>query len=111
MKYYIDERLVRTSDRTYTHAVMFDDEVRSCCGSRELAQKELNRRLAALDASNSDILKAIKAIDEGKSYYMATFNRRSYKEKVSYTREEYEQFLLNNADRKIRWHIRELETR
>ena len=111
MKYYINDRLVRTSDRIYTHAVMFDDEVRSCCGNLQLATKELNRRLSALDVSSSDCRKAIKAIDEGKTYYMATFDRRPYKEKIRYTREEYMQFIANSEDLKTRWHICELESR
>ena len=114
MKYYIDERLVRTSDRTYTHAVMFDDEVCSCCGSFLLANKELSRRLAHLDAGIRDARAAIAAIDEGKSYYMARMfsdSRRPYKNPIKRSREEYMSWITENEDKKTRWHIRELETR
>lgn len=31
-KYYFGDRLVRTSDRTYSHVVMRGDDVLSCCG-------------------------------------------------------------------------------
>lgn len=114
MKYYIDGKLVRTSDRTYTHAVLFDDDVRSCCGSFLLAQKELNRRLSELCTANNDYLAAIEAIDNGKTFYMARLfsdSRRPYKQAIKRSREEYLEFIAQNEDKKTRWHIRELEAR
>ena len=114
MKYYIDERLVRTSERAYTHAVLFDNEVFSCCGSFLLANKELSKRIAHLDACNRDAHAAIAAIDEGKSYYMARVfsdSRRPYKCPIKRSREEYMEMIAENEDKKTRWHIRDLETR
>lgn len=111
MKYYIDDKLVRTSDRTYTHAVLFGDDVISCCGSHQLAQKELSRRLAIHDANIHDSRLAIKAIDQGKNYYMTTVGRRSYKAKVERSREEYEERIADNEARKTRYSVHELETR
>lgn len=115
MKYYIDGKLVRTSKtRTYTHAVLFDDEVVACCGSYLLANKELDRRLAHLCAANRDYRAAIEAIDNGKSYYMARLcsdNRRPYKNPIKRSREEYMKWIAENEDKKTRLHIRELEAR
>ena len=111
MKYYIDDKLVRTSDRTYTHAVLFDDEVLSCCGSYQLAQKELNRRLANHEENIRDSRLAIKAIDEGKRFYMTTVCRRAYKVKIERSREEYLERIADNEARKTRYSVRELEAR
>ena len=113
MKYYIDGKLVRTSKtRTYTHAVMFGDEVVSCCGSYLLACKELDKRINHLCAIIRDSRAAIEAIDNGKSYYMARIfsdNRRPYKNPIKRSREEYEKWISESEDKKTRWHIRELE--
>ena len=112
MKYYIDDKLVRTSKtRTYTHAVLVGDEVKSCSGSYELAKKELDRRIAALNDSIKNCKLAIAAIDEGKKFYWTTFNRRSYKAEIHSTREEYLGYIADYEERKTRYHIRELEAR
>lgn len=111
MKYYIDDKLVRTSDRTYTHAVMCGDEVYSCCGSFLLANKELSRRLAYHEQNIQDSRLAIKALDEGKRFYMTTVCRKPYKVKIERSREEYLERIADNEARATRWHIRELEAR
>lgn len=112
MKYYIDDKLVRTSKtHTYTHAVLFGDKVKSCSGSYELAKKEMDRRIAELDESIRNSKLAIAAIEEGKNYYWTTFKRRSYKAEITSTREEYLGYIAANEELKTRYHIRELEAR
>ena len=52
MKYYINGALIRTSDRTYTHAVVSKGKdgaiggvcLHCCCGRYDLAQKALADR-------------------------------------------------------------------
>lgn len=111
MKYYINGKLVRTSKNTYTHAVMFDDIMLSCCGNYERATKEMGKRISEVRSRIKDYEAAIKAIDAGKSYYMTTICRRSYKAEVKHSREEYEGYIAAAQGRITRYHIAELETR
>lgn len=66
-KYYFGDRLVRTSDRTYTHVVLRGNEVVSCCGRLELAEKELTRRKNRAMADIEFIQGCLKALREGKT--------------------------------------------
>lgn len=111
MKYYIDDKLIRTSKRTYTHAVLLDDKVISCCGDLEKAHKELARRVASHDQSIRDYIAAVKAIDAGKSYYLATLGRSRYKREIEGTRESYTNAIRHHETRKTQYSIRELEAR
>ena len=70
MKYYIDDKLVRTSNRTYTHAVMEGGKhpSTSCCGSYELAHKEMTRRANGFESNIRYWKRVIEALDAGKTY-------------------------------------------
>ena len=111
MKYYINGKLIRTSKNTYTHAVLLDDKVVSCCGDLEKARKALAREIAECDRYIRNYTAAVKAIDEGKSYFMATYGRETGKEKITCSRETYAAMVKRNEDIKTRYSIRELEAR
>lgn len=44
-KYYLNEKLVRTSERTYTHAITYKGKLIACCGSYDLAIKRYEAEL------------------------------------------------------------------
>lgn len=111
MKYYIDGKLVRTSKNTYTHAVLFGDELVSCSSRYDLAVKEMDRRIANHNGNIADFKSAIKAIDEGKNFYWTKCCGHSYKAKVTRTREAYVEAIADCENRKTRYSIRELEAR
>lgn len=111
MKYYIDDKLVRTSDRVYTHAVLKGDRVVSCAGSFELAQKALTREGFFEREALNENKAAIRAIDAGKTEFQVTTRRGWYKVRVTGTREQYESRVAYFEEVLKSYHIRELEAR
>lgn len=84
IKYYIGDRLVRTSDRTYTHAVMRGDQVIACCGRLDLAEKEASR-LRSNAQSNIDFSKkCLDTLRAGKKSFRHTerIGRRSFTDTI-----------------------------
>lgn len=51
-KYYLNEKLVRTSERTYTHAITYKGKLKACCGSYDLALKRYNAELRYVTDKN-----------------------------------------------------------
>lgn len=111
MKYYIDDKLVRTSDRTYTHAVLSGEAVIACCGSHKLAIKEMNRRIGEWNSRITSCKKAIAAIEAGKKKYWIKVGRMDYCCTVDQSREEYEKDIANYERCKEGYSVRELEAR
>lgn len=79
-KYYFDGRLIRTSDRVYTHVVLRGDKVVSCCGRLELAEKELSRQKNRATADIKFFQGCLKALQDGKASirYTERVGRRSF---------------------------------
>lgn len=75
MKYYVGDKLVRTSDRIYTHAVMRGNELVTCCGRLDLAEKEATRRKNAARESIYFCQKCAEARRAGET--RVTFTQRS----------------------------------
>lgn len=44
-KYYLNEKLVRTSEKNYTHAITYKGRLIACCGSYDLALKRYEAEL------------------------------------------------------------------
>lgn len=84
-KYYIGDRLVRTSERTYTHAVMRGDRLASCCGSLALAEKEATRLKNAARESINFSVRCLEASLAGKP--RVTYTARSGNRRWTETRE------------------------
>ena len=112
MKFFYGDRLVRTSKtRFYSHAVMEGDALLSCCGSYDLAVKEKASRISRMDRAIADYRAAIAAIDSGSGFYWAKFDRKSYKAKVGFSRDEYLAAIEKCEARKKNFVIVELEAR
>ena len=71
-KYYIGDRLVRTSDRTYTHAVLRGDQVVACCGRLDLAEKEVARRRNHVQSNIDFAQKCLDTLRAGKRSFRHT---------------------------------------
>lgn len=115
IEYYIGERLVRSSERTYTHAVLRGDQVIACCGRLDLAEKEAaNHKKVAL--GNVDFYqKLLKAKIAGKPYVIHTerFRGRNYTEKILLGEdiEYYESKVSQYEHQATLYHIEPLEAR
>ena len=72
IKYYFGDRLVRTSDRVYTHAVVRGEQVVSCCGRMDLAEKEVTRRRNALQSNIAFYQKCLETLNAGKKSFRHT---------------------------------------
>ena len=44
-KYYLNEKIVKTSERNYTYAITYKGRLIACCGSCDLAMKRYNTEL------------------------------------------------------------------
>ena len=70
MKYYINGALIRTSDRTYTHAVVSKGKdgaiggvcLHCCCGRYDLAQKALAERRRRF-SHRPEIVKTLRIVE------------------------------------------------
>lgn len=84
MKYYYNDKLVRTSDRTYTHAVinMETGECLSCRANKAGAEQEISSRIARERTGIENCSSAIKALNRGLNYYFPKIGRRSYRERL-----------------------------
>lgn len=71
-KYYFGDRLVRTSERTYTHAVLRGDQVVACCGRLDLAEKEATRRKNLVQSNIDFAQKCLDAIRSGAKSFRHT---------------------------------------
>lgn len=52
IKYYLNGKLVRTSERNYTHAITYKGMLIACCSSEELAKKRYNNELNYITNEN-----------------------------------------------------------
>lgn len=84
IKYYFGDRLVRTSERTYTHAVLRGDQVVACCGRLDLAEKEATRRRNVVQSNIDFAQKCLDAILSGKKSFRHTerCGNRSFSEVI-----------------------------
>ncbi len=112
MKYYVNDRLVRTSkNHIYTHAVMRGDDLIACCGSLDLAGKRMSSEIGRYNSSINDCKNAIIAIDNGVGYYWSKVCGRSYKVEIRHSRKEYEDSIAKMEGNKKLFHIVELDAR
>ena len=110
-KYYIDGKLVRTSERVYTHAVLRNGKVIACSGSLQLAQKEMGYWIGRCNSAIAGSQKAIAAIDAGRSSILVTSGRYKYRCEVSPAkRAQYLADIEEYTRRKSEYSIRPLET-
>jgi hypothetical protein len=114
MKYYIDDKLVRTSTRTYTHAVLEGGthQAISCCGSYELAHKEMTRRANGFESNIRYWKRVMEALEAGKTYIIMKANGKSWKDSLKGYDREYCIEMIDFYETKLAGlHIRELEVR
>ena len=52
-KYYLNGKLVRTSERDYMYAITYKGKVIACCANRELAQKRYRQELNYITNENT----------------------------------------------------------
>ena len=114
-KYYIGDRLVRTSDRTYTHAVMRGDQVIACCGRLDLAEKEVTRNRNHVQANIAFRQKCLDTLREGKTSFRHTerVGNRSFTETIRLDEPaEYYESRINELKHQITlYHVVPLEAR
>lgn len=114
MKYYIGDKLVRTSNRIYTHAILRDAKVIACSGSYELAVKEL-KRLRNRDLDELKFIKdCIEALNVGqyKVQYVERIGRRTFRGWyiIREQREYYENTLKELMSKIDSYRIKTLQT-
>ena len=79
MKYYYNDRLIRTSNHVYTHAVL--DENGKCVACRNGLEAAISARHAESSFDRSaikDYEDAIKALKAGRTYYTYKVGRVKY---------------------------------
>lgn len=64
-KYYVNGKLVRTSENEYTHAIMVRTKCIACCGSLALANKRFNSEYNEIKRDIEWHKKALKEIENG----------------------------------------------
>lgn len=116
MKFYLDDKLVRTSKtHVYTCALVTESgSVLSCHGSFEQALKAKNQLLAKIRQNRENVEAAIRAIDAGQTTYWCRYGRDTWKAKVTEPREYYADYVAELTAHEARGaglDIRKLETR
>lgn len=115
MKFYYKDKLVRTSNHNYTHAVMNGDKCEGCRTSFKKALAIKTQKLNSINTEYKDMLRAIKAIEEGKSFYWSRFRGKEYKHELTGDKKHYEKSLHYYADKYIKverdWIVVQLECR
>lgn len=117
MKFYYNGKLMRTSkNHDYKYAIIWDDEtLGSCHSSLEAAQKEFRRPISEAESAIADDLRAIKALQNGKTYYDTKVCRRWYrvnlKGKDALGRSMNEVSYWENCIERHKRHIEKLKTR
>ena len=82
MKFYYNNKLVRTSkNHEYTHAIidMKSGECIGCRTSYEACQSFINTELNGLRRNIENSRRKIKALEAGKTYYIVQEARRSWR--------------------------------
>lgn len=114
-KYYFGDRLVRTSDRTYSHVVLRGDDVLSCCGSLVLAEKEMTRwknRAAESIRFNQNCLDALQAGKTSIRYtYRVGVRSFTYTCKITESPEYYRTRISELKDMISSYRVEPLEVR
>lgn len=121
MKFYYNGKLIRTSkNHTYTHAVidMSDGSLKGCRASKETAEALIRSEISQYEKWIAEKKKAIKAIENGKNYYITKERGRSYKITIDQpyqTIEWYTKGIEGNNKGiehiKANWQVVELEAR
>lgn len=79
MKFYYNGKLVRTSKTHEYHFGVYNPDTGhmiSCHGTREGAEKEYRRMISAQEGCIANYNRAIKALENGKTYYEAKEGNR-----------------------------------
>ncbi|WP_302200381.1 hypothetical protein [uncultured Gemmiger sp.] len=108
-RYYIGKKLVRTSEREYTHAVLYRGRVRACAGSYCLAQKALASCQRFTRQEIADCKAAIAAIDSGETRFASRVQGRKVFFPVNASRSLYVKQLANFEQALEGWEIVELQ--
>lgn len=98
MKYYYNEKLIRTSDHEYTHAVidMTTGKCKGCRGSEDKAMAIKAAEISKYEARITGCHKQIKALAEGKTFWYCKQGRNIFKTTIRRTKEELEQMIEDN---------------
>lgn len=120
MKFYYNGELIRTSkNHIYTHAVIdtLKNECKGCRANKQTAESIISSEISRLEKEITECKSAIKALGQGKRYYVVKMCRRSYPiyfEKND-TVEKYEDHIkwyINKIEEiKATWKVVELEAR
>lgn len=114
-KYYFGDRLIRTSDRIYTHVVLRGNDVLSCCGRLDLAEKELVRRKNQARTNIEFYQSCLKALQRGKTFirYTERIGNRSFTGtyKIAETPEYYQNCIVKLQNLISSYRIEPLEVR
>lgn len=118
MKFYYDGKLIRTSKtHHYTHAVVntATGKCLTCSSTLKGCEQFVSSHLNGYRCGIKNCKTAIKAIEDGKTRYNFTDGRRTFVEKIYWTKEEYEERIADREDSIERieknWKIVELEER
>ena len=123
MKFYYNEKLIRTSKtHEYKYALLSSNEkCVTCSASRDRAESELTIRINSCNDRIQNYKNIIHAIETGATYYDHTYGRETIKVKLD--AKNYEVHTLDGAkkyldneekhleDLKTVWKIVELEAR
>lgn len=96
MKFYYNGILVRTSkNHEYKYALINQLEkgiiaVITCSSTYDGCQKELNRIISNKYENIENYKRILKSIESGKDYYYCKMGRYEAKEKIRYSKEQYE---------------------
>jgi hypothetical protein len=104
MKFYYNGKLVRTSkNHEYTHACMANDICKGCRTNAKAAQQIKDGKIAELTRTCNAYATAIKALNEGKSYYINREDRRAYRVSLEGRTVEFYEEHIAWVKRDIEW--------
>ena len=118
MKFYYNGKLVRTSkNHEYHYGVLSSNgkSVNSCHATREAAEKAMAQPISNLRKAIENCKSAIRAIENGKTYYFVKDGRNTWRNEINgRTVEDFEGYIkgyLAEIEKFSKCKVIELETR